>query len=344
MRQLAPHVILRYLVLGLVLALASTAPAFADDRQEARVHYQAGVKAYNAADYKTAIREFSQAQQLAPADLNNYNLALCYDKLGDAEPAIQYYRAYLDKVPGTDKRGEIDASIKRLESAAKSAAAKRAEEERKAEEARKVAEAKRLESEAAAKKAAEEEARLKAEEDARNAARNRPDVGEPVGPRPGVGSTGTPSSGVTPRGDAQLDRVQQIDINQIRDRGRRAPAPTGPDRAADPRRAPDENVGAGANASVGLDAGGNERAGTEVGNPSPDRGSQVTGTEPTPADDKPKATPVYKKWWFWVVVGVSAYVVYSIAADDSKQSQARMFENIGPAAPRPAGGLTLMRF
>jgi len=343
MRQLAPHVILKFLVLGLVLAL--TSPAFADDRQEARVHYQAGVKAYNAAEYKVAIREFSQAQQLAPADLNNYNLALCYDKLGDAEPAIQYYRAYIDKVPGTDKRGEIDASIKRLESAAKSAAAKRAEEDRKAEEARKAADAKRLESEAAAKKAAEEEARLKAEEDARNAARNRPDV-EPVGPRPGVGSTGTPSSGVTPRGDAQLDRVQQIDINQIRDRGRRTPAPS----PADPRRgpAPDErqqNAGAGANASVGLDAGAgaNERGGTEVGNPSPDRGSQVTGTEPTPTDDKPKATPVYKKWWFWVVVGVSAYVVYSIAADDSRQSQARMFENIGPAAPR-AGGLTLMRF
>ena len=66
--------------------------------REARTHYQAGVKVYSSADYRSAIQEFSAAQQLVPADLNNYNLALCYDKLGDAEPAIQYYRAYLDKV------------------------------------------------------------------------------------------------------------------------------------------------------------------------------------------------------------------------------------------------------
>ena len=74
---------------------------------------------------RSAIREFSAAQQLAPADLNNYNLALCYDKLGDPEPAVQYYRAYLDKVPTTDKRAEIEASIARLDTAAKSAAAKK---------------------------------------------------------------------------------------------------------------------------------------------------------------------------------------------------------------------------
>ena len=87
------------LLLALALSFGATGTVSADSRTDARTHYQAGVKFYSGGDYKSAIREFSAAQQLAPADLNNYNLALCYDKLGDPEPAVQYYRAYLDKVP-----------------------------------------------------------------------------------------------------------------------------------------------------------------------------------------------------------------------------------------------------
>ncbi|MEO7735144.1 MAG: tetratricopeptide repeat protein, partial [Kofleriaceae bacterium] len=120
MRQ--PSSVLRYLVI--LFALMFTARAYADDRGDARTHYQAGVKFYSGGDYRAAIREFSAAQQLVPADLNNYNLALCYDKLGDAEPAIQYYRAFLDRQPNTDKRAEIEASVNRLEAASRSVANK----------------------------------------------------------------------------------------------------------------------------------------------------------------------------------------------------------------------------
>src|SRR5262245_41898367 len=97
----------RILLLLLVALVAMAGAALADDRADAKAHYSAGVKAYSGADYKVAIKEFSPAQQLPPADLNIYNLALCYDTLGDAEPAIQYYREYLNKVPNADKRSEI---------------------------------------------------------------------------------------------------------------------------------------------------------------------------------------------------------------------------------------------
>src|SRR5437667_11156234 len=93
MRNSASVPILRTLVILLTLSFA--AHAYADDRSEARTHYQAGVRYYTSGDYRGAIREFSAAQQLAPADLNNYNLALCYAKLGDGEPAVQYHRAFL---------------------------------------------------------------------------------------------------------------------------------------------------------------------------------------------------------------------------------------------------------
>ena len=94
-----PTHVLRSCALLLVLGVATH--AYADDRSDARAHYQTAAKLYANSDYRGAIREFSQAQQLFPADLNNYNLALCYDKLGDAEPALQYYRAFLEKQPNS---------------------------------------------------------------------------------------------------------------------------------------------------------------------------------------------------------------------------------------------------
>lgn len=339
MRPHRSHVIVRFLVLGFALAfVVPSAAAWADSRSDARGHYQSGVKSYNSGDYKAAIREFSQAQALAPADLNNYNLALCYDKLGDAEPAIQYYRAYLDKAPSTDKRAEIEASVKRLESAAKSVATKKAEEDRKAEEARNQIEASKAAEQArkAEEAAKQEDARRKAEEAARNTKPEPSNDGRPgvgVGIGVGVGSTGTPSSGATQTtGDAQLDRVGQINVNEIRDQ-RVGGAASG---IPSPKHTP--------GASVRTDDRG---AGDPPVATSTPRGSAPHGAPATdPVGDKPPPTPVYKKWWFWAVVAVAAVVVYSIATDGSKSSnnQGRMVFPMGTqAAPQP-GGLTLMRW
>jgi hypothetical protein len=328
----------RYVVLAIAMVFA-TGTVAADSRSDARAHYQAGVKFYSSGDYQSAIREFSAAQQLLPADLNNYNLALCYDKLGDPEPAIQYYRAYLDKQPNTDKRAEIEASISRLDGALKSVAAKKeearkAEEARRAEEQRRAEEARRIDEQRRA-----EEAR-KAEEQRRAEEARRPAPIGPVGPgtagpdpNPGVGgstggptggigggSTGTPGSGMpTSTGDAQLDRVQQIDVGSVRD----------------------QRVGS---ASSGMiePRGGNPGADPRVGAAEP----PPPGMPGTP-DDKPKVTPVYKKWWFWAVVAVAAYVVYAVATEDSAKSSSRARElPLGPMplAPQAPGGLTLMRW
>jgi hypothetical protein len=346
MRQQASIIprVARYLVLAMAMVFA-TGTVSADSRSEARAHYQAGVKFYSGGDYQSAIREFSAAQQLAPADLNNYNLALCYDKLGDPEPAIQYYRAFLDKQPNTDKRAEIEASISRLEAAAKSVAAKKAEEARRAEEMRRAEDARQAEEMRRAEDARRAEEMRRAE-DARRAEEARRPVG-PIGPAPapgtggpGVGSVGgsvnvgvggaaggasTPGSAMPPpTGDAQLDRVQQIDVGAVRDQ-RMGGAGGAGGGMADPRMggaggAPPPRVGA--------------------AEPPPPQGMPAT------PDDKPKATPVYKKWWFWAVVGVSAYVVISIASEDSAaQPGTRARElPLGPVAPQASGGLTLMRW
>jgi len=304
-----PSSVLRYLVLVLVLGFA--ARGYADDRTEARAHYQAGVKYYSGGDYRSAIREFSAAQQSAPADLNNYNLALCYDKLGDAEPAIQYYRAFLDKQPDTDKRAEIQASIDRLDAASRSAASK------KADEAKRPA--------APAFGPAPAPDAIVAPPVSGPAA--GPIVGPPPAPSPapvaqperrkaGPAVQGTLGpedlASPAPTGDAQVDHINSINIDQIRDQRGMGTAPEG-------RSGP-------AVAAAG---------GTDPG-PAP---STATGAPLPPAgNDQPKKeTALYKKWWFWAVVAVSGYVVYELATSSSTSSS-----NRARSAASAPGGLTLL--
>jgi hypothetical protein len=327
MRLPAPRFLLLF-VMALFVAGASARVAHADPRADAKVHYQAGVKAYSVQDYQTAIKEFSAAQAIMPADLNNYNLALCYDKLGQAESAIQYYKEYLAKVPNADKRVEIEASIARLDAALQSAAAKKADEQRKADEAAK----------ADAARKAEEARKIEEARRAEEAKRQPPTgTGDPVtgnvDANVGVGSTGTPGTGqAVSTGDAQLDRVAGIDVNQVRDQRVGGAGSGMPDNRQGPG-GPNGMAPTGGGGGAGMQA--NASAGT--GGP----------TAPVGPDDKPvkKETPVYKKWWFWAVVAVSAYVVYSIAVDGSS-SNTRAREVLPPTSPNadPTAGTALFRF
>jgi hypothetical protein len=123
-----------------------------------------------------------------------------------------------------------------------------------------------------------------------------------------------------PTGDPQLDRVQQIDVGTVRDQRMGGASPSG---AADPR---------------------NPAAGPRVGAAEPPPPQQQGAGLPPGPDDKPKAKPVYKKWWFWAVVGVSAYVVFAIMTEDSARANTARELPLGPRplSPQTPGGLTLM--
>jgi hypothetical protein len=330
--------LLRYLVVAVALCFA--ARAHADDRADARAHYQAGVKLYTGGDYQGAIREFSAAQQLIPADLNNYNLALCYDKLGDADPAIQYYRAFLDKQPGTDKRAEIEASISRLEAAQRSAASKKAG---RAEEGRRAA--------PPAPEAAPPAGPVLGPPAPPAAAPpppagpvlgpSPPSAGPALGPQPPApeeaaapparkrrgpaiaGSIGPPSSG-TPTGDSQLDRASAINIDEIRDQ-----------RAGASQGGPGEHRGPAVAAGEPLPPG--QPGASALGG----QGSALPPAPPPGGSDEPKEDPVYKKWWFWGIVAVTGVVVYELVSTPSTNNTARIQP---PRAAAQPGGLTLLRW
>jgi len=132
-------------------------------------------------------------------------------------------------------------------------------------------------------------------------------------------------------GDSQLDRVNSINIDQIRAE-RMGSAGSG---MVDPRGGPAVAANGGA-AQPGQQA--------QLGQPG-QPGPNAANGPPMPGDEPKKETPVYKKWWLWaVVIPVSIYVAYELVANSSSMSsQSASKPPALRAAPQP-GGLTLLRW
>ncbi len=244
------------LLIGLALPLTVLgSTAHADPRADAKVHFQKGKALFEAKDYVNAIVEYKLADQLAPHGLNDYNIALAYELLGDTTQAITFYQSYLKRIPDASNRAEVEGSIDRL-------SAKLADDD---------AEKKRL---------ADEEAKRRPPP---------PDDTEPEADYPPANT-----------GDPELDRVAAVDVDAVRD-----------------QRAQAGFVASAGNGSA----------------PPPNNGG---GGAPPPAEQPKKAKPIYKQWWFWVVAGVSAYVLISILASDSSDpGTAVRFDQ--PIPPMPDG-------
>ncbi len=307
----------------------ATPSAMAEDAlAKAKSEYEAGRRLFDAGDYRGAIAAYARAEAASPSAFNDFNIGLCYDKLGEAEVGVQYYKSFLAKLPAATNRATVEASIARLQ-AAVDAAKLKAEEARKAEAAR-AAEAARLAEEARIAEAARAAEAARVAEEARQAEAARlaaagqpidpttgPTTGPttaPVGPSPLVG--GDPAR-PTGSGDPELDRVAAIDIASARTQAGfmgSTRQPNGQMAATNPSGTGDPAMGTPGPAPVG---------------------------EPA-APTTPQAKPFYKQWWFWVVAGVSAYVLISIASSDSGNTgNARQV--VGPQPARNLGA-TLLSF
>ena len=169
--------------------------------------------------------------------------------------------------------------------------------------------------EESARIAAEEEARRQAAEEARKQAaeearRKQLENQQGGGDGDGDGEVAEPPGQST--GDPELDRVAAIDIDKVRD-----------------SQAPVAGVAA-AGGGGGGTAGGGGAAPPPV----------------QPVQEPKKSKPIYKQWWFWVVAGVSAYVLISILAADSDSSAQPGAARLQMPTPAPAagGGYTLWTF
>ena len=90
------------IVFSLVLLFCSSAalPAFADDHQNARVHFRMGALAYTEGNIEMALAEFQLAFALKPSFKIRYNIAQCLMELGRLDEAYEMYVYYL--VEGED--------------------------------------------------------------------------------------------------------------------------------------------------------------------------------------------------------------------------------------------------
>jgi outer membrane receptor for ferrienterochelin and colicin len=106
----------RWIPALLLMALAAPGEALADEVDDARRHFLVGVEHLRSGDYQGALEEFKQANSIVPHPYNIYNIARCYEELGQSREALAYYRRYLEQVP--QEAGKLAPVIEALESEA----------------------------------------------------------------------------------------------------------------------------------------------------------------------------------------------------------------------------------
>jgi hypothetical protein len=104
------------LVLALLVVLSPRA-AYAGKAEEAKAAklFDQAEAEYQGGNFKKAIDLLLEAQRLAPDAVLHYNLARAYEGLGELDPALASYRAYLAADPSSKDRGAVEARIKTLE-------------------------------------------------------------------------------------------------------------------------------------------------------------------------------------------------------------------------------------
>ena len=102
---------MRWLLVSCVL-LASV--AHADDRETARIHFQAAHAAERRGDWTTAIDEYERAYRLAPHPSVLFNMAAAYEKLSRFHKAAELLQQYLRDTPGAEDRTTVEARIEAL--------------------------------------------------------------------------------------------------------------------------------------------------------------------------------------------------------------------------------------
>lgn len=102
--------------LTVLLAPLAVSAQPVDTVAQARQHFQNGKQRFDAGDYRGAIQEFETANELAPAPLLHFNIGLAYERLGEAAPALEHFKLYLQKMPDAPNRSLVEVKVARLES------------------------------------------------------------------------------------------------------------------------------------------------------------------------------------------------------------------------------------
>jgi hypothetical protein len=95
---------------------AWAAPAAPEELEAARAHYLAGKAYFVGGNLLRALREFQAAAANMDLPELDYNLALTYDKLGNAARAIEFYNRYRARRPDDVQARELVGRVTELQS------------------------------------------------------------------------------------------------------------------------------------------------------------------------------------------------------------------------------------
>lgn len=107
--------------------------------EQAMQAYERGTNNYNLAQYEAALADFKEAASLYASPDFQYNIGLCYEKLGKYDEAIRAFATYLRAKPDAPDRPNVESRIHELEQKIE----QKKKEDEEAEAARREAEAAR---------------------------------------------------------------------------------------------------------------------------------------------------------------------------------------------------------
>jgi tetratricopeptide (TPR) repeat protein len=85
------------------------------NREQAKGHFERGIKEFRAKHYKDAIDAFLLAYDLYPSAAISFNIARAYESLQYPSGALRFYRDYLRRDPGASDAAQISKRIDDLE-------------------------------------------------------------------------------------------------------------------------------------------------------------------------------------------------------------------------------------
>jgi tetratricopeptide (TPR) repeat protein len=98
-----------------VLAAAGSPARAADNLEQAKAYFQAGVEAYDLGKYEVALREFQHAHALSHSAALYFNMAACEEHMDHFQAAALLLRQYLIEKPEADDRSNVELRVKALE-------------------------------------------------------------------------------------------------------------------------------------------------------------------------------------------------------------------------------------
>ncbi len=81
----------------------------------AKAHFEVGAAQYRQGRYRAALKEFETSYQLSKKAALLFNMAQCYERLGNLKEAIYYRKKYLASQPNAPNRSEVTMQIRALQ-------------------------------------------------------------------------------------------------------------------------------------------------------------------------------------------------------------------------------------